>query len=80
MKSALRIQAEVLPGKKLEIRLPETSTVGDTVEVLILLPETQNMQTRSVIDILNELEGQRLFKTPEEADRYLQEERESWER
>ncbi|NES21799.1 MAG: helix-turn-helix transcriptional regulator [Symploca sp. SIO3E6] len=33
----------------------------------------------STIDILDELPGQRLFKTPEEADQYLQEERSKWE-
>ena len=70
----------MLPGKKLEISLPETSTVGDTVEVLILVPEKRNAPSRSVMDILKELEGQRLLKTPEAADRYLQAERASWER
>ncbi|HAX79402.1 MAG TPA: hypothetical protein DCY88_27145 [Cyanobacteria bacterium UBA11372] len=34
---------------------------------------------RSVIDILNESPGQQLFQTPEEVDRYLQQERSSWE-
>ncbi|NER99022.1 MAG: helix-turn-helix transcriptional regulator [Symploca sp. SIO1B1] len=33
----------------------------------------------SAIDILDELPGQRLFKTSEEADQYLQEERSKWE-
>jgi hypothetical protein len=35
---------------------------------------------RSVIDILQELPGQQVFKTPQEVDRYLQEERNAWER
>jgi hypothetical protein len=34
---------------------------------------------RSVIDILNESPGQQLFQTPEEVDRYLQQERSSWD-
>ncbi len=34
---------------------------------------------RSVIDILNESPGKQLFQTPEEVDRYLQQERSSWE-
>ena len=35
---------------------------------------------RSMIDLLAEWEGQRLFKTSAEADAYLREERDSWER
>lgn len=34
---------------------------------------------RSAIDLLDELPGQRLFKTPEAVDQYLQEERDSWD-
>jgi len=33
----------------------------------------------SAIDLLDSLPGQRLFKTAEEADQYLQEERGSWD-
>ncbi|NET61652.1 MAG: helix-turn-helix transcriptional regulator [Symploca sp. SIO2E6] len=33
----------------------------------------------SALDIIDELPGQRLFKTPEEADQYPQEERSKWE-
>jgi hypothetical protein len=33
----------------------------------------------SAIDILNSSPGQQIFKTPEEADRYIQEERASWD-
>jgi hypothetical protein len=35
---------------------------------------------RSVLDILKDWPGQRLFKTSAEADAYLREERDSWER
>jgi hypothetical protein len=34
---------------------------------------------RYAIDLLDELPGQRLFKTPEAVDQYLQEERDSWD-
>ncbi|MCP2731460.1 hypothetical protein [Limnofasciculus baicalensis] len=34
---------------------------------------------KSVIDIFNETPGQQIFQTPEEVDRYLQQERASWE-
>lgn len=35
---------------------------------------------RHMIDLLAEWEGQRLFKTSAEADAYLREERDSWDR
>jgi hypothetical protein len=38
-------------------------------------PETPR---ESAIDILNSSPGQQIFKTPEEVDRYIQEERASW--
>ena len=80
MQSAFRIQAKVLPGKRLEIHLPDNSAVGDTVDVFIVFPEHRTAPQRSVLDILSEIEGQRLFQSPEEADRYLQAERDSWDR
>lgn len=42
-------------------------------------PESENIPKQSVIDILNEAPGQQLFKTAEEVDRYLQQERASWD-
>jgi len=41
--------------------------------------EETNPSKRSVIDILNESPGQQLFQTAEEVDRYLQQERSSWD-
>ena len=79
MQPALHITAQVLPGNKIEIQVPEAA-IGDTVDVFVILSEKPESKRRSVIDILNELPGRRLFKTPEEVDQYLQEERESWER
>lgn len=37
-------------------------------------------ERRSVLDILKDWPGQRLFKTSAEADAYLREERDSWDR
>ena len=45
-----------------------------------MLSEPFSSERRSALAVLEELPGQRLFKTSEEADRYLQEERNSWER
>jgi hypothetical protein len=42
-------------------------------------PESENIPKQSVIDILNEAPRQQLFQTPEEVDRYLQQERALWD-
>jgi hypothetical protein len=42
MQSALRIETKVLPGNKIEINLPADTpltSVGQTIEVIVLLPE-----------------------------------------
>jgi hypothetical protein len=58
-------------------QLPE----GARVEVIVVLPAAPARQRRSMLDLLATLPpGPLLFKTPEEANRYLQEERDSWER
>ena len=68
-----------LPGHRLEISdpgLPE----GATVQVIVLLPEPTATPKRSMLEFLNSLPpGPHLFETPADADRYMREERESWE-
>ncbi len=78
MQPALHISTKVLPGNKIEIFDPQLQ-VGDAVEVFVIIKKNSSRTHRSAIDLLDELPGQRLFKTPEEADRYLQEERSAWE-
>lgn len=78
MRSALHIKTTILPGHRIEISIPELP-VGETVEVHIM-PKLSSLAHRSAIEVLEETPGQRLFKTSAEADRYLQEERDSWER
>ena len=50
---------------------------GITQEPLV---QTNKVPRRSMREIMNELPGGRIFKTAEEADAYLREERDSWER
>ncbi|NEQ25279.1 MAG: hypothetical protein F6K28_40665 [Microcoleus sp. SIO2G3] len=78
MQSALHISTKVLLGSKIEIFDPELQ-VGDAVEVFVIIKKKSSGIHSSAIDLLDELPGQRLFKTPEEADKYLQEERSAWE-
>jgi hypothetical protein len=80
MQSALRIETTILPGHRLEISAPELPE-GAKVEVIVVLPEKPQPRRMSMLEFLAKLPpGPLLFKTPEEANRYLQEERDSWER
>lgn len=78
MQSALRITTKVLPGNKIEIQIPPGS-IGEEVEVFVVLSGSLPKKY-AAIDILNQLSGQQQFKTAEAVDRYIQEERDSWER
>ena len=57
--------------------LPE----GAKVEVIVVLPPTPRVRRQSMLEFLATLPpGPLLFNTPEDANRYIQEERDSWER
>ena len=77
MQKAIQITKTVLPGGIIEIvdkRLP----VGESVNVVVL--RSTRAEQRSALDILKEAPGQRLFKTAEEVESYLKNERTSWDR
>jgi hypothetical protein len=84
MQSALRIEAKVLPGNKIEIDLPPDpafNTVGNTIEVILLLPEKPTQSTeQSILEILAEIHAQRpSSRNLEEINRDLQAERDAWD-
>ncbi|MEQ9672639.1 hypothetical protein [Coleofasciculus sp. G2-EDA-02] len=84
MQSALRIEAKVLPGNKIEIYLPPDTalnTVGNTIEVILLLPEKPTRSTeQSILEILAEIHSQRPSnRNLEEINRDLQAERDTWD-
>jgi len=74
------METTVLPGHRIEVtawELPE----GAKVELIVVLPEKPAPARRSMLEFLATLApGPLLFKTPEDANRYIQEERDSWER
>ncbi|MBW4510522.1 MAG: hypothetical protein KME64_29005 [Scytonematopsis contorta HA4267-MV1] len=79
MQSALRITTKVLPGNKIEIQLPEAE-IGDNVDVFVILPEKSGAKRCNVIDLIEQIRSQNSsFKTTEEIDKQLQEERDSWD-
>ncbi len=80
MQTALRLEATVLPGHRLEISAPELPE-GARVEVIVVLPSAPAPPQQSMLQFLATLPpGPLLFKTPEDADRYIREERDAWER
>jgi hypothetical protein len=78
MQPALHLTTKVLPGKKIEIEIPE-GEIGDTVDVFVVLPSKSTTKKRSVMEMLKEVHAQRPPKSAEEIDRLLRKERESWD-
>ena len=80
MQAALRRETTILPGHRIEITAPELPE-GARVEVIVVLPEQPQRPRMSMLEFLGTLPpGPLLFKTPGEANRYLQEEKVFWER
>ncbi|HEX6292417.1 MAG TPA: hypothetical protein VFZ66_24740 [Herpetosiphonaceae bacterium] len=79
MQHALRMTTLVQPGGKIEVtdaQLP----AGQSVEVIVLLPEPSAMPRRSILEVLAEAPGHLAFQTADEVDAYLRAERDAWER
>jgi len=80
MQAAMHLKTTILAGGKIELtdlKLP----VGKLVDIFVVLTDSPDITktSSSAIDILSEVPGKRLFKTAEEVDNYIKEERESWE-
>lgn len=71
------IETTVLPGGRIEISSPEL-IAGQKAKVTVVV-EDQTTQKRPLSEILREYPGGRLFKTAEEVDAYIREERASWD-
>jgi hypothetical protein len=84
MQSALRIETKVLPGNKIEINLPLSEipdSVGQNVEVIVLLPEKKSVsKSQSILEVIEEIRRQRPDgRSVEEINRDLQAERDAWD-
>ena len=77
MQRALHIRTTVQPGGRVEVASPELEA-GQSVDVVVT--RSSSTKRRSVVDILAEAPGHRLFKTGKEVDDYIKEERASWDR
>jgi len=78
MQAAFHITTKILPGNKIEIQVPE-GAIGEDIEVIILLPEKQRTSKRDVLEILADAHALGSFRTPEEIDQYIQDEKDSWD-
>ena len=78
MANRLNLIARVLPGKRIRITAPELNE-GDLVDVQLTLPQSNGAEKkRSALEIIESLNGHRLFESSQAAGKYLREERDSW--
>ena len=76
----LHIRATVQAGGKIEIESPEL-TEGEDVDVTIAPTAARNgKETWSAWDVISNAPGGLMFKTAQEVDDYIREERASWDR
>jgi hypothetical protein len=78
MSTERKLVTQVQSGGRIEVIAPDLA-VGETVEITIR-KKPPSAGKRSALDILAEAPGHRLFKTAEEVDAYIREERDSWDR
>ena len=76
MQRALHVRTTVLPEGRIEITDGELP-VRESVDVVVSRSTASERQ--SIVDILDEAPGHRLFKTAKEVDDYIKEERASWD-
>ena len=65
---------ELAPGQRVRITIEPEAEVAEPEET------PPPPEKRHALDILEEMPGHRLFKTAEEVDAYIREERDSWDR
>lgn len=75
----LRLETTILPGHRLEVSSPELPE-GAKVEVIVVLPSERKAHFNSALEFLDSLPpGPRAFKTWEQYEQHLQEDRDSWD-
>jgi hypothetical protein len=85
MSAIIHREAVVGPDGKIEISAPELRP-GQRVSITIEPEREAGIATYPpegkipMIDLMDEAPGQQLFKTADEVDEYLRQERESWDR
>lgn len=80
MQTAYHTTTTVLPGHRIEFTAPEIAE-GARVRVVVV-PEAGPIgvqERRSALEIIEAYNGPGLFRTAEEVDRHINEERDSWD-
>ncbi|MEH2141781.1 hypothetical protein [Nostoc sp.] len=72
------LTTKILPGNKIEIEIPEAE-IGDSVDVFVILPEKPASKRGSVLELIEQARSKHAFRTTEDIDRQLQQERDSWD-
>ena len=76
---AIKLQARVEKDHTLSLKLPEDVREGPA-EVIVLVPDKAAKPSHSLSDFLTRLPRRsRQLRSKEEIDRYLEQERQSWE-
>jgi len=81
MQTAYHTTTTVLPGHRIEVTAPSLPE-GAQVRVVLIPEPVANPapDRRSGLEIIESYKGPGLFRTAEEIDRYINEERDSWDR
>ena len=79
MESSVKIETTVLPGNKIEVS-SSCLIEGEHVEVTIVPVAQSSKRRRTVMDIIEAAKNKQLFKSADEVDQYIENERNSWER
>ena len=74
----VHVETVVLPGGRIELNVPGLMA-GQQATVTITIKDRQIPKKRSIVDILAEIPGHRMFQNADEVDAYIREERDSWE-
>jgi hypothetical protein len=78
MSVTLQFNTTVLPGHRIQIESPDLPE-GLVAFVTVKL-ESAPLEKRPLSEILAGYQGKKLFKTAEEVDAYMREERDSWDK
>jgi len=75
----LEVKTRILAGGRIELQIPELPE-GCEATIKITVEESPSPPKRRFLDVIGDYKGGQLFRTVEEVDQYIREERDSWER
>jgi len=78
MENDVHVKTTVLPGSRIEVS-SSCLIEGEEVEVTIV-SATNKKHSRSIIDIIGSITPPKQYESADEVDRYIESERESWDR